>query len=366
MPTRANVDVMEVTAEQALAYRVMRHRLKRRGSAAELTAIVGELGGIQAQMASAAEMSIAARIDGLKVKDVREALIDSRSLIKIWTLRGTLHYIPAHDVALFGAAMRGAVADRIPVLERVYGISRADVDRLTAAIGEALDATPRTRAQLAASVEQHLPERLRHLLLSGWGSVLHPAAHAGLLCFGPAQGQNVTFVKVEAWTNRPLMAISPEAASLALARRYLHVNGPAGAADFARWSGLSLARAKGAFESIASDLEQVVVAGRKAVILKQDATTLASAGFDGEVRLLPHFDVYTLAQAGRDLMISAEHRSAVYRKSGWISPVIVAEGRIAGTWTLTRGKISLEPFRRLDAVTRRAAKADGERLLGAL
>ena len=198
LPPRADVDLMEVSAEQAVAYRVMRHRLQRRGSVAELPSIVGELGGIQAQLASAAELSIAARIDGLKVRDVREALIDSRSLVKTWTLRGTLHYIPADDVALFGAALNGTVADRIPVLERVYGIGRADVDRLTSAIGEALDATPRTRAQLAASVESHLPERLRHLLLSGWGSVLHPAAHAGLLCFGPAQGQNVTFVNVEA------------------------------------------------------------------------------------------------------------------------------------------------------------------------
>jgi Winged helix DNA-binding domain len=357
---------LEVSAAQALAYRLARHRLKQRASPADLSAVVGELGGVQAQVASAAELSIVARIDGLKVKHVREALIETKSLIKTWTLRGTLHYIPASDVALFGAARTEAVSDRIPAMERVYGIGRADVDRLTAAIGEALDATPRTRAQLAASVEHLLPERLRHVLLSGWGSVLHPAAHAGGLCFGPPRGQNVTFVNVEAWTGRPLAATSPDAAVTELSRRYLHINGPAGPADFARWGGLSLGRAKKAFELLGQELTQVVVAGRKGAILKSDESALESAVFDGEVRLLPHFDVYTLAQAGRDLMIDPEHRPAVFRKAGWISPVIVVEGRIVGTWALGKGKISLEPFRRLRPATRRAAVEDGGRLLAAL
>jgi len=356
----------EVSAEQVLAYRTSRHHLKQRATAAQLAEVAGKLGGVQAQVASAAELSLVARIDGLKVKQVRDALIESRTLIKTWALRGTLHYIPANDVAVFGAAMTGAASDRIQVLERAYGMGRGDIERLTAAIGEVLDATPRTRGELAARIEHHLPERFRHMLHSGWGSVLHPAAYAGLLCFGPARGQNVTFVRVEAWTGRPLAAISPDAAVIELAHRYLHLNGPAAAGDFARWSGLSLARAKAGFKSIETELTQVAVAGRKAVVLKTDADDLAAAGFDGEVRLIPHFDVYTLAQAGRDLMIDEEHRPAVFRTAGWISPVILVEGRIVGTWALVKGKIDLQPFRRLSAVHRRAAIAEGARLLAAL
>jgi hypothetical protein len=338
----------------------------RRAGTAELSAVTGRLGGVQAQVGSAADLSLVARIDGLKVRDVRRALIETKVLVKTWTLRGTLHYIPAADVAVFGAAMRGAFADRIELLERVYEVSRADIDRLTGAIGDVLDATPRTRKELAAAVEHHLPERLRHILHSGWGSILHPAAYAGVLCFGPAQGQNVTFVRVEAWTGRPLTKISPDAAVLDLARRFLHANGPATAADFARWTGLSLARAKNAFRALEKDTVEVHVAGRRARILEPDLKDLLAAAFGGEVRLLPLFDVYTLAQAGRELMIDDEHRPLVYRKAGWISPVIVAEGRIVGIWSWQKSKLVLEPFRRLPAQVRHAAIADGERLRAAL
>jgi len=357
---------MEVAPDQALAYRFLRHHLIRRAPAWDLTAVAGGLGGVQAQVGSAADLALAARIEGLKVRDVRRALTETRVLVKTWTLRGTLHYIPAADVALFGAAMTGAFGDRAAVLERAYGVSRADIDRLTGAIGEALDATPRTRRELAAAVEHHLPERLRHLLHSGWGSLLHPAAYAGLLCFGPAEGPNVTFVRVDAWTGRPLRPMSSAEAVVGLARRFLHAYGPAAPGDFARWTGLSLASAKKAFSSLEKESLEVRVAGRRAWILKSDAPELGAARFDGEVRLLPHFDVYTLAQAGRHLMIADEHRPAVFRKAGWISPVIVAEGRIVGTWSWLKGKLVLEPFRTLSATVRRAAIADGERLRAAL
>lgn len=324
------------------------------------------LGGVQAQVGSAADLSLVARIDGLKVRDVRHALIETRVLVKTWTLRGTLHYIPAADVAVFGAAMTGAFSDRIALLERVYGVDRADIDRLNSAIGDALDATPRTRKELAAAVEHHLPDRIRHLLHSGWGSVLHPAAYAGILCFGPPEGQNVTFVRVDAWTGRPLPKISGDAAILELARRFLHANGPATSADFARWTGLSPARAKHAFQALDKEMVEVRVAGRRAAILASDREDLDTAEFDGEVRLLPLFDMYTLAQAGRDLMIDDEHRPLVFRKAGWISPVIAAEGRIVGTWSWQKAKLVLEPFGRLSARVRRAAIEDGERLRAAL
>jgi hypothetical protein len=307
-----------------------------------------------------------ARVEGLKVKDVRRALLETRTLVKTWTLRGTLHYIPATDVTLFGAAMTQAAVDRISILEKVYGGSRADFERLTEAIAQVLDATPRTREELAAAVEHLLPESLRFLLRSGWGSVLHPVAHAGLLCFGPAQGQNVTFVRVDAWTGLRLDDVSPDEAVATLARRYLHSYGPAAPADFARWTGLGPARAKEAFKSIAAETTQVQVAGRAAWILKKDAEALAASTLAGEVRLLPHFDVYTLGQADRDLTIAAEHRPKVYRRAAWISPVILVEGRIVGVWSMRKSELVLEPFGRMSRAHRRAALEEGDRLRAAL
>jgi hypothetical protein len=51
------------------------------------------------------------------------------------------------------------------------------------------------------------------------------------------------------------------------------------------------------------------------------------------VRLLPHFDPYTIAVARHsDALLPAAYKGQVYRPQGWISPVVLVDGRIAGVW----------------------------------
>jgi hypothetical protein len=51
-----------------------------------------------------------------------------------------------------------------------------------------------TREQLADGIAKRADNpNLRGVLLSGWGALLKPSAFRGDLCFGPNQGQNVTF-----------------------------------------------------------------------------------------------------------------------------------------------------------------------------
>src|SRR5438552_536672 len=62
----------------------------RRAPKKHLAKVVGEIGGAQAQLMSAADRQIATWVD-CKVADVREALWQERSLVKTWLMRGTLH-----------------------------------------------------------------------------------------------------------------------------------------------------------------------------------------------------------------------------------------------------------------------------------
>ena len=57
-------------------------------------------------MLSAAELALSARIPDLRVADVRTALWERRSLVKVHGLRSTIHLVGADDVALHMAAMR--------------------------------------------------------------------------------------------------------------------------------------------------------------------------------------------------------------------------------------------------------------------
>ena len=60
------------------------------------------------------------------------------------------------------------------------------------------------------------------------------------------------------------------------------------------------------------------------------------------------FDPYLLGHMNRDHLYKAVHRPRVSRISGWISAVVLVDGRVAGTWTHVAAKqvmrITVEQF----------------------
>src|SRR6266571_9162384 len=98
---------MQVTWNEVRARRVERHSLtsRVRGTAA-LVDLAHRTCGIHAQVMASAELSICARVDGITQQDVREALWRDRTLVKAWTIRGTLHLHPAEELPLWYAALR--------------------------------------------------------------------------------------------------------------------------------------------------------------------------------------------------------------------------------------------------------------------
>ncbi|TMC72876.1 MAG: hypothetical protein E6J18_04220 [Chloroflexi bacterium] len=69
----------------------------RRAPKKDLARVVGDIGGAQAQLMSAAELQVGVRVQ-CNVKDVRTALWKDKSLVKTWLMRGTLRPLkrPAH------------------------------------------------------------------------------------------------------------------------------------------------------------------------------------------------------------------------------------------------------------------------------
>jgi hypothetical protein len=71
------------------------------------------------------------------------------------------------------------------------------------------------------------------------------------------------------------------------------------------------------------------------------------------VQLLPAFDPYLMGHAGRGHLFEAVHSPRVSRTAGWISAVVLVDGRVVGTWThAASGKklrVTVAPFRRLPA-----------------
>lgn len=337
-----------MTWPQILAFRLQRQHLASRASSKDLATVVGDMGGAQAQVMSAAELQIAVRAD-CTVNDVRKALWSDRTLVKTWLMRGTLHLARADDLPLYTAAMSSRwVRVRASWLKYMQ-LTEGEFWKLAREIGAALDVTPVTREELIAAVGKGRSPHVRRLLRSGWGGMLKPAARNGLLCFGPSRGQSVTFVNPRKWFPR-WRELDPDEAIVDVARRYLSTYGPATKVDFARWWGAWPGVANAAWAGLEKEIIPVAVGAARLDLLESDRKAIGTAEFESRVQLLPLFDPYLMGHAKRDHLFDKVHAPKVSRTAGWISAVVLVDGRVAGTWTHTANKrltIRVAPFSKL-------------------
>lgn len=349
---------------QVHAFRLERHHLMQRAPKKDLVRVVGEIGGVQAQVMSAAELQVGVRVD-CKVDDVREALWKRKTLVKTWLMRGTLHLVPSEDLPLYTAAMQTRWMRLRNSWLKFVQLTEPEFRSLVEAIGEALDGQVLTREELVEKVGKGQPERIREVMRSGWGGILKPVARSGRLCFGPSRGQSVTFVRPEQWLGA-WRKVDPDQALVEVARRYLKAYGPATKEDFARWWGNWPGVGKAAWAGLAGELVSVDIEGRTADLLASDAAQIQKHSAAASVQLLPPFDPYVMGHSSRDHIVEAANLSKVSRTAGWISAVVLVDGVVAGTWSHAAQKgvlhVSVEPFRRLATKTKAEVRRRSESL----
>lgn len=152
--------------------------------------------------------------------------------------------------------------------------------------------------------------------------------------------------------------VDPEQARLELARRYLHVFGPATPRAFATWAGIAARQGIAIFEALGSERTRVRMPIGEAWILARDEAALRAApGPAAAARLLPSGDAYTLLQgADRELLVEdAAHRRELWPTRVWPGAVLV-DGEIVGSWRRAAGRLSVSPWRRLEAAERCAVE----------
>jgi hypothetical protein len=69
---------------------------------------------------SAAETAIGVRVRDVTAADVRTELYERRSLVKTWSIRGTVHLVPADELPLWAA--RGRKRELAAAIARVREI----------------------------------------------------------------------------------------------------------------------------------------------------------------------------------------------------------------------------------------------------
>jgi hypothetical protein len=349
-----------VSARQVRAFRLARQHLTDPLPAERLVDVVAAVGGIQAQVMSAAELALWARSRGLTPGQVQEGLWERRELVKTWCMRGTLHLLPAREFGLWSAALAHRTGWRSRPWLKYFGVTIEEMEAWIDALAAGLDGDGKTREEVAALA----PARLRREVLRGWGTLLKPAAYEGVLVFGPSRGRNVTFVHPRAWLGsgeRP----DGEDALRELMRRFLRAYGPATHHDFARWWGEgTVGPARRILESLGDEVVPVEAEGRTAWILAEDERLLRSLDPPHSVHLLPNFDVYTLHYRPREAFLPSGTYDRVFRQAGWISPVVLYDGAVAGLWERKKRNLPVELFvretKRLRAGIEREARRLGE------
>ena len=321
---------------------------------------MSSLGGAQAQLQTAAELQLAARLDGLRQADVRAALWEERALVKAWTLRGTLHLHPAGELALWHAARSaaGSSADeglpawRDPAGALHAALAAEEVEAVRAAVWDALDGRCLSRDELAEEVVQRVGAAPRARLRSGF------AFFHSDLCQGPRWGSRITLVRPDQWIGAGA-DLDEREARREVCRRFLRTYGPARRADFAEWFGAAGVAAS-LFDGPGDELEEIDVDGRHAFVLAGDRSFPVSSP---QVRLLPEYDAYVMGFRERDQLIPEPVRKLIasHRRGRYEGPVatriVLVDGVAAGLWERRKRGRLIELEVRL---TRRLGKVDAQ------
>ena len=146
--------------------------------------------------------------------------------------------------------------------------------------------------------------------------------------------------RIPRWSGLP----DPDEAAERVILSYLAAYGPATVASFDQWLLRGATPLRRWFADLGDGVAQVDVDGTTAYLRAEDVDDVAAAKPSTAVRLLPGFDQYVLGPGTSDQnVVPSAHRADVGRAAGWISPVVVRRGRVAGTWKADR-EIAVDLF----------------------
>ena len=279
-------------------------------------------------MPRAALLSIHAR-----VSDTASNTWSKPPFVQIWGPRFSTYVIAEEDVAVFTL---GRLPDEPKGLGRAHDVA----DRLESALaGEKMDCRD------AARIVGLHPNSLRYAAPTGRFLIHWDGARQPLI-----------------WT-APVPEVDPGEARIELARRFLHVFGPATSESFAGWAGVRKPFASQVFAALRRELVEVSTPIGHAWILASDETALLTPNELNATRLLPSGDNYYLLQGeDRELLLPDKaEQGLLWTPRVWPGAVL-QDGEIVGTWRRSRDKVTIDAWRPLKEREREAVQKEAAAL----
>ncbi len=318
---------LELTRAQILAFRRHAGALDARLPSGPHALHRAAWAGLQDSMPRAALLSIHARVRGTQPSTVQDP-----SLVQLWGPRYSAYVVAAGDVAVF-------TLGRLP--EEPGPRRRAEdlAARLHAHLGGA-----RTTERAAGRALGEHPNRLRYAAPTGTVLISWDGARAPTI-----------------WTVPP-PEVDPRVARLELARRFLHVFGPATPHALPTWAGNAHPRAHDAFPALRPSLTPVRTPAGDAWILPQDEPTFRlTPAPPAPARLLPSGDTFFLGVDRALLVPDADRRHELWPSRVWPGALLL-DGDFAGTWRRAEATMAIHPWRRLSPAERHAVEVEAHAL----
>jgi hypothetical protein len=291
--------------------------------------VVGHMLAMQAQDYGQALWAIGVRSKAATVSSLEKAVAAGR-IIRTWPMRGTIHWVLPEDarwlIRLCGSRKLAAHALRLKQLR----LTERDIERAGELLEPALSGGKvLTRAQIMRVFEDGA---LGTDGQRGY-TLLWSLAHQELICFGPMDGRQQTFVLLDEWAPAASSRdLSGDEALAELAVRYVTARGPVTDRDLSKWAGITLTDARKGIAAAGKSLDRTTVDG----IERYFAPPEPQHGTAAPDLLLPGFDEYLIGYADRTAMLAAEHaKTVVPGGNGVFKPMIVMDGQITGTWRST-------------------------------
>src|SRR5712692_9821986 len=241
---------LDLTRLQILAFRRHVGALDERLSRGRHSLRRAAWAGLQDSMPRAALLSIHARVEGTE-----PSTWEDPSLVQLWGPRFNVFVVAARDLAVFSL---GTLSDD--------GKGRQRAEELAARLSAVLGGARMSYGEAGRALGVH-PNSLRYAAATGTVLIRWEGARLPTV-----------------WTVPP-PEVDPRDARLELARRYLHIYGPATPAAFSRWAGVGLRDGLATFEALRRSLTPVhTPVGGAWILTRDEATFRAGAARSGRGR----------------------------------------------------------------------------------
>jgi len=205
-----------LTIEELRMLRLKAQCLLPRAQTTALVDVVKALVGVQAQLPSAMELALRARVAGLTLDEVNRCRVEERAVVRTWCMRGSMHLLAADELGwLLGAISPGILRGAWRWFERRHKLTQEQAARI---VEDAYQTLKDNGAMTRRDLMQQVARGDKAIEATAHG-VMHVNAMLGRVCVGDDDGAEPTYVALDDWLGHTLTL--EDADYVRLARRYL-------------------------------------------------------------------------------------------------------------------------------------------------